>query len=253
VKLQIPDTSAAILYGKGVFTTIAILSSQPFLWEKHWLRLSEHAQKIGIDLSGHSEEATRTALDSAICDTAHGKARITFYDNRATDIWPTDSPEQNAVVSILVGERRPVPRPFRCFVSPRTIDSGSPLAGIKSCNYLDNILAIEDARRLGFNEAIRLNELGHVAGACMANVFWLADGRLFTPSLSTGCLAGTTREFVLENLECDEVETETDAFLRADAVFLTSAGLGVIAVDEFDGRELSASDHPILHLVPSEL
>ena len=212
-----------------------------------------HAEKLGLDLSGHSEEATRTALEQAISDLVDGKARITFLDKRSTDIWPSEPPEQNTEMSIIVAELRPVPRPFRCFVSPHTIDSQSPLAGIKSCNYLEKILAVEDARRDGFNEAIRLNERGCVAGACMSNVFWLTDGQLFTPSLSTGCLAGTTREFVLENLECDEIEARVDALLRAEAVFLTSAGLGVVALDELDDRKLSAIDHPILDLTRSRM
>ena len=62
-------------------------------------------------------------------------------------------------------------------------------------------MALENAKAKGFDEAIRLNERGEVASACMANVFWIKDKKLFTPDLETGCLAGTTREFIIETAE----------------------------------------------------
>ncbi len=83
----------------------------------------------------------------------------------------------------------------------------------------------------------------------MSNVFWLKGERLYTPALSTGCLPGTTREFVLENLECDEVEAELDELSDAEAVFLTSAGLGVIRADILDGRAMPAGVHAIQQLI----
>ena len=104
----------------------------------------------------------------------------------------------------------------------------------------------------GANEAVRLNELGYVTSACMANISWLKNDRLFTPSLSTGCLPGTTREFVLENLEVSEVEAAIDDLREADAIFLASAGLGVVQVDQFDGRAMPDIDHAITRLVPKD-
>ena len=89
-------------------------------------------------------------------------------------------------------------------VSPYRINSKSPLAGVKSCNYLENILAWEAAKAHGFDEAIRLNEKGEIASACLANVFWKKNGEIFTPPLETGCLKGTTRGYVLENLAAAE-------------------------------------------------
>ena len=129
---------------------------------------------------------------------------------------------------------------------------GSPLAGVKSCNYLENLLAFDDARKRGFDEALRLNERGEIASACMANIFWLLDGRLYTPSLATGCLRGTTREFIMENLECHETEASLEILNEADAIFLTSAGIGIAEISELDGRELSAVSAEIKNLIPQK-
>jgi 4-amino-4-deoxychorismate lyase len=122
---------------------------------------------------------------------------------------------------------------------------------VKSCNYLEKIIAKDEAKQRGFDEAIQLNERGDVASACMANVFWRRSGKLFTPSLETGCLPGTTREFVLENIDCDEVALGIEELRTADEIFLTSAGLGVVQVAEFDGRKVQRNEHAIMKLVPS--
>ncbi len=239
------------LYGKGIFTTIAICDSTPFFWDKHWRRLSHDAELVGINLSDHPEESVKHSLEGALTESKiiDGRARITFLDESPSPIWSNDH-EKNTGLQIIVAERRPVPRPFRLTTSPYPVNSRSPLAGVKSCNYLEPILSIEEAQRRGFNEAVRVNASGLVTGGCMANVFWLTNGRLYTPALTTGCLAGTTREFVLENIECREVEATIDAVNDADEIFLTSAGLGVVAVDTFDARPLDASDHPILRILP---
>jgi len=242
--------SSAVLYGKGVFTTISIIDSAPFLWSKHWRRLTVNAEKTGIDLSDHSEASIRKALEGLVAanTTTDGRARVTFFDEGPSSIWFGEN-KGKTTVSIITAPTHTVVDNLRLTISPYPVNSRSPLAGIKSCNYLENILAIEEAKGRGFDEAVRVNEKGIVAGGCMANLFWLRDGRHFTPSLSTGCLPGTTREFVLENVECDEVEAGIGEIENADAVFLTSAGLGVVASAEFNSRRLPPTDHRILRLI----
>ena len=57
-KARVAPVSSAMLYGRGVFTTLAIYNSQPFLWSKHWQRLTAHAQKLDVDYSGCTEKAS---------------------------------------------------------------------------------------------------------------------------------------------------------------------------------------------------
>lgn len=241
------DTSA-FLYGRGVFTTIAIQNGRPFLWEKHWRRINANAAALSIDLSGHNESTTLAALIEAVAGRTAGRARVTFHDGSPSTVWSKDG-ERKTELSIIVAERRPISDNFRLTVSAHRINTTSPLAGIKSCNYLEHLLAYEEATKRGFHEAIRLNERREIASACIANVFWEKSGSLFTPSLRTGCLPGTTREFVLENVDCEEVEAGFEELASADRVFLTSAGIGIVAVAEFDGRKLDTSSHRLTELV----
>jgi len=243
----VQQTSNIFLYGKGIFTTIAIRGGEVFLWEKHWRRLIDNATKVGVDIAEHNERSTRDALDDAITTSGltDGRARVTFLDESPSEIW-TKGGERKTTLSIIVGGRRSVPKPFKLTVSPYQVNSSSPLAGVKSCNYLDNILALDEASTRGFHESVRVNERGHVTSACVANIFWLKDGQLFTPALSTGCLAGTTREFVLGNIDCEEVEVAINELDSAAAIFLTSAGIGIVEASRFDGRDLLESSHGIL-------
>jgi len=236
-----------LLYGKGVFTTIAIRDGEPFLWDKHWRRLVRDAKKIGIDLVDHSEASSCDELAKKLRETScvEGRARITFHDETASELWSEGS-EKRITLSIITAPPRNIAKPFRLTISPFPVNSQSPLCGVKSCNYLENILALDEARERGFDEAIRVNERGTVTGGCVSNIFWARDSQLFTPSLSTGCLAGTTREFVMERFYCRESEADVEVLTRADAIYLTSAGLGIAAISEFEGRELRVEEHPII-------
>lgn len=246
--------SFAAFYGKSLFTTIAVCASKPLLWEKHWRRLTANAVRVGIDLEDFSEEATLDAFNKIIAknNVANGRARITFFDESPSNIWSFDS-GRKASLLITTADNRKIADNFQLTVSPCRTNTTSPLIGIKSCNYLEHLMAFEEAKARSFDEAVRLNERDEVSSACMANVFWLKDGRLHTPSLKTGCLAGTTREFILENLECAEVEAQHDDLLSADDIFLTSAGIGVVQIAQFEGTSMQRQLHGILEIVPKPI
>jgi len=241
--------SSAALYGKGIFTTVAIYKTKPFLWLKHWQRLTTNAGKLKIDFSGISRESIENALAEIIAKNKllNGRARLTIFDESASPIWQNGSKTKTSFL-IQTADFRVAPDEFFLTVSPVVLNSKSPLAGVKSCNYLENILALEDAQAKGFSEAIRLNERGYIASGIMANIFWTKDRRIFTPALETGCLAGTTRAFILENFTVVEVEAQLREILSADEVFLTSAGLGIARVKNIDGQSFSNTSKTVKEL-----
>lgn len=243
--------SSATLYGKGVFTTVAVYDGQPFLWGKHWRRLKDDAEKLGIDISRVSEAAIFRSLEELGERNAlkYGRARVTIFDGSSPEIWPFETGRETSVL-ITTAEFRERPEKFRLTVSPYRINSRSPLAGVKSCNYLENLLSLNEARDRGFHEGVRLNERGEVASACMANIFWERDGRLYTPSLQTGCLRGTMRDLILSSLPCSEAEFGADDLATADSIFLASTGIGVVRVSSLDGRIFPETEHQILGLLP---
>lgn len=229
--------SSAAFYGKGIFTTLAIYDKKPFVWEKHWQRLTADAKKIGVDLSAFEQEKVKTSLLEIIEKNklTRARARLTFFDESSSSVWQIESKRQTSLL-IVAADLRPTPENLRLTVSPFRLNSTSPLAGVKSCNYLENILTLENAKANSFDEAVRLNENGEIASACLANIFWIKGEKLFTPNLKTGCLAGTTRAFVLENFAVEERESTLAELNEADEIFLTSAGIGMAKVKSLDGK-----------------
>lgn len=241
-KIQLPAVSTAVFYGRGIFTTVAIYNSQPFQWVKHWRRLNGSAKAIGIDLPEIKEDQIARALSEIISINRikSGRARISIFDQKQGGVWQIENSAETAFL-ITTADFRSFPNDLRMNVSPYPVNSKSPLAGIKSSNYLENLLSFEKAKKNGFDEAIRLNEKSETVSATMANVFWTRNKEIFTPSLETGALAGTTRAFVLENFRVREKTVSLEKLKDADEVFLTSAGLGIARVKEFEGRELKSS------------
>src|SRR5688500_6140446 len=137
-KALLPAVSSGAQNAKGVFTTIAIHGGEPFLWEMHWRRLSEHSSKVGIELGEFSAGVTRQGLDQLITSNAviDGRARVTFFDGSPSKLWAYESGQGTNLV-ITTADLRPKPTRPKLGLSPYRINSASPLAGVKSCNYLE--------------------------------------------------------------------------------------------------------------------
>lgn len=244
-----PVVSPLAVYGRGVFTTLAVYHGQPFLWPAHWERLTAHAKRIGLDLASLAAEQVRDALLRLIEANAveRGRARVTVAPSALAvgGPWsPEVAPAKRAAIDFMIftGEWRAVPAEgLALTVSPFRASTLGPLAGVKSVNYLEHVLAWEEARARKFDEAVILNERGEIVSATMANLFWIVEGTLHTPALTTGCIAGTTRACVIEiaaRLSIPFVEGVYDLARlgEADEVFLTSSGIGVAPVTAFDFR-----------------
>src|SRR5687768_5772814 len=102
--------SARSLYGSGIFTTLAVYDTEPFLWEKHWRRLVENATRTGIDLSEFSEDTTRNKLTDLVegNEARNGRVRITFFVESVSELWRVGS-ERRASLLIISSEFGPLP------------------------------------------------------------------------------------------------------------------------------------------------
>lgn len=221
----IPAFSAAVQQGRGVFTTVAVAAGRSVLAQEHIERICLHAARIGIPIPDRALMTEGLAAVVEANGISRGLVRISLIDTGPAAL----AANLAGAVSVLVSARAPriLPDAMKLAVSEFPVNSRSPLAGLKTLNYLENHLALAAALRSGFDEAVRLNERGLVVSAVMANLFWSSEGRLFTPPLSAGCLAGTTRGLVIATLGAEEAVADIETLLRADSVFLTSAGVGI--------------------------
>jgi len=257
-KARVAPVSSAMLYGRGVFTTLAIYKGKPFLWSKHWWRLSEHAVKLDVNLDGLTEKIVGEALQKliAVNKLKDGRARVILLARSGRDIWKAKEPgARKTDLLIMTGEAQKVSQNgLSLAVSPYRSNTSSPLAGIRSLNYLDHVLSWEEAQNREFDEAVVLNERGEIVSATMANLFWAKEGTLQTPKLSTGALAGVTRECVIQlaakhYIPLVEGVYEMSDLTEADEIFLTSSGLGVAPVTTFDFRRYSVEATSIVSTI----
>ena len=245
-KARVAPVSSAMLYGRGVFTTVAIYKGKPFLWPEHWQRLKDHAQKLSIDCTGENDSNVAEALRKlvAVNQVGNGRARVILLARSGRDVWKTrGAGDRKTDLLIMTGEPQKIsPAGLSLAVSPYRHNTLSPLAGIKSLNYLDEVLAWEEAQAREFDEAVMLNERGEIVSTTMANIFWVKEGTLHTPALSTGALAGVTRAAVIELatrqfIPVIEGVYELGDLTDAEEIFLTSASYGVAPVTTFDFRQ----------------
>jgi branched-chain amino acid aminotransferase len=121
----------------------------------------------------------------------------------------------------------------------------SPLSAVKALGYLDQILALREARAGGADEAILLNTAGRLACASAANLFLVADGRVLTPPIADGALPGITRGLVLERLirkgaPIEERSIEPVCLEQAEEAFVTSSLRMATPIAVLEGRRLPA-------------
>lgn len=244
-RARVAPVSSAMLYGRGVFTTVAIYNGAPFLWPQHWNRLLDHAGRLGVDCSGCTEQDVGEALEKliAVNRVRDGRARVIMLARSGRDFWKTKSTGgKKTDLLIMTADAQKLPQAgMSLAVSPYRSNTSSPLTGIRSLNYLEQVLSWEEAQAREFDEAVTLNERGEIVSATMSNIFWVKDGTVYTPTLATGALAGITRAAVIELankhfIPLIEGVQELSDLTDADEIFLTSAGMGLAIVTTFDFR-----------------
>lgn len=223
----------------GVFETLKVVDSRPFALTRHLRRLAASASVLGLDVPDRDAMvAAVSQLLSSVGDLPLGRLRITLTGGEA----PLGSDRGDAVPTVVMAASPISPWPetttVRTVPWPRNERSG--LAGVKSTSYAENVHALAFAHRLGASEAIFANTRGELCEGTGSNVFVVVDGRVLTPPLDSGCLAGITRELVCEWTEVTETALPMSILQAADEVFITSSTRDVHPVVAVDERNLAA-------------
>ena len=155
-----------------------------------------------------------------------------------------DERDAFAIVALPFGEYLPAANGLHAGISPwRRIDDDAIPARAKICGaYVNSVLATDDARRSGFDEAILLNRNGHVAEGATCNLFAVREHRLITPPVYDNVLEGITRRSVMElarhemGLEVVERSIDHSELFVCDEVFFTGTAVGIAPIVRIDHR-----------------
>ncbi|TWH48171.1 aminotransferase class IV [Sporomusa sp. KB1] len=235
----------AFLYGHGLFETMRVYNGRVFRLDEHLDRLKNAADYLRWPtLPSHAE--LKAAITSVLNENQLIDASVRLTVSRGSGNPRPDPGRCGQPAIILFALPLPAPLPPEGWsIATATLQRNlsSPLVGIKSANYLDNILAKNEAKARGAQEALMLNTAGFVAEGSMSNLFFVTAGRLITPDENSGILPGITRNCIIELAQASGMPVEVrpvkpEELTEADEIFLTSSVMEVIPVKMLDGRPI---------------
>ena len=238
----VPATDHGLVVGDGVFEALKVTRAGPFAVQRHLNRLSRSAAAMGLPAPDHARirVAIEQVLDGREFD--HGRLRITYTGG----LGPLSSSAAYGPPTLVVAAGpAELPAAFTSIVTaPWTRNEHGALSGVKSTSYAENVRALAYATKRRASEAIFLNTEGNVCEGTGTNIFVVMDGTIVTPPLSSGPLAGITREVIMDWCDVEERDFTLTEAMAAEEVFITSSLRDVQAVHRWDETDLRTF-HPM--------
>jgi branched-chain amino acid aminotransferase len=238
-RARIDPSDRGFTLGDGIFETIRAEAGAPAHAGRHLARLHHGATLLGIEIP-FDDQTLHEAMCVVLAQNALASAALRLTLTRgpaARGVLPPTTTQPTILIS--AGPLPPPAPPARVIVCQRTRRNElSPLAAIKSLNYLDGILARMEATAAGADDALLLNTRGRVAEATAANIFLHVDGNWITPPVQDGALPGIGRALLLERGVATELCVSPETLRRCDAALLVNS-LSTRTVAAIDGRNLN--------------
>lgn len=241
----VPVADRGFRFGDGVFETIRFEQGVPYQWELHLSRMNAGlaALRINPPVVDWVNTARSLMQKNSLTD---GFLRIAISRGVGSRGY---MPDENITPTWVMECLPPAPlqqNPVKLWLSTITRPLLSALpTNHKLAQGVGNTLALLEARDHGCDDALMLTYDGKLCETASANLFWIKDDKIFTPTLSTGCLAGSTRAALMRLSAVEEVVANTETLKQADAIFITNARLGAWLC-ECEALDLQANDHPML-------
>lgn len=230
--------------GDGVFETVKVVAGVPFALTRHLARLRRSAAGLGLPEPDLGRlRAGVTHLLAATGQPARARLRITVTGGES----PLGSVRGAAGLTVMaaLGDWPSIGASSDVVTVPWPRNEHGALAGLKTTSYAENVLALGYARERGGGEAIFANIAGNLCEGTGTNVFVVSGGRLLTPPLGAGCLAGVTRGLVIEWAGAEEEDLALGALGAAGEAFLTGTTRDVQPIRAVNGVPLPAAPGPV--------
>ncbi len=249
--VRLSPATHALNYGTGVFEGIRAYwnegrgTLQVLKMREHFERFEKSCRMLRIELPLTVEELCETTLeilrrnapreDTYIRPLAYKAAEAVGVNLRGESLLtiftvPMADYVELTGLKVCVSSWR------------RTPDTSIPARGKLTGSYINTALAVDEAQRAGYDDAIFLTQDGHVSEASAANIFLLRKGQLITPPVTADILEGIARDCVMELAEKElgmpvlERDVDRTELYAADEVFLSGTGFQIAPIVEVDGR-----------------
>lgn len=255
---RVPVLTHCLHYGTGIFEGIrAYRDGQTgevllFRARDHFERMKHNIKFLNITLPLSPQELVRIAAELIRLNalTTDLYVRPLAFKSATKIGVGLPSEDSFAMMALPMGSYLDTHKGLHCGISSwRRIQDNAIPCRAKICGaYVNSSLAAQEARDRGFDEAIFLNETGHVAEGSAMNIFLVRDGRLITPDVSQGILEGVTRDTVITlasdrgiaSIEQRPVD-RTELYV-ADEVFLCGTAAQIAPVTRIDGRAVGTGE-----------
>lgn len=244
---RIPVLDRGFLFGDSIYEVVRTVGEVPFGWPEHWARLEQSAAAIRLALD-LDEPAVARRVAATIAEAGSGDHYVRVIVTRGAGSAPNiDLACATGKPCWVVMVRSLTPmsgQPVRLAIVERLRNDRRALdPATKSGNYLNNVLALAEAKDRGATDCVMCNADGQVTEASTSNLFARIDGVWCTPPLDAGILAGVTRALLLDTLPglgeqvVERHMTRAD-LRRAEELFLSSTLRDMAPVTHLDGRAL---------------
>ena len=226
----VPVDNGAFRYGYGLFETMLVQDGAIRLKQYHWERLLQGVALLGFELPKMltidklEEQVLKLVAKNKLNNLC--RVRLQLYA-AAGGLYGLTTPQPGYIVecfplgddALLLNENGLV-----AGIAEGVQKSADVLGNLKSCNALIYAIAARQAKARQWNDALISNSNGNIIESTIANIFWIKDGKIYTPPLTEGCVSGVMRRHVMQTIEgIIEQPLTGEMLLDADEVFLTNA------------------------------
>lgn len=248
---RIATDDRGFLLGDGVFETLYLESGRAAFVDAHVTRLRKGLAALRIEPPTELDRLGDILGGLYARNHASGPAAARVTVTRGPGARGLSFPPEGEARSTFLASVAPYAAPSgaaRLIVSERIrLSTGSATQFKPVGGYLENMLALDDARRAGADDAVLFNEHGRPVCASASNIFLIGDrDRLATPSLNEGAMQGVVRGLVVEGAQALGLEISERAVEPAEIehgrVFLTNSLTGLRPAALVDGEPAEKSD-----------
>src|ERR671928_2101801 len=250
-EVRLSPATHALNYGTGVFEGIRAYWSeergtlQVLKLREHYERFEKSCRLLRIDLPLSVDELCDTTLEILRRNAPRVDTYVRPLAFKAVESVGVNLTGESelSIFTVPMGNYVELTGLRVCVSSwRRTPDNAIPARAKCTGSYVNTALAVDEAHRGGYDDAIFLTQDGQVSEASAANIFLVRKGGLVTPPVTADILEGITRDAVMELAEKEvgmpvaERDVDRTEVYAADEVFLTGTGFQIAPIIEVDGR-----------------
>jgi branched-chain amino acid aminotransferase len=246
---QISVLDRGFLYGDSLYEVVRTLGGRPFALLEHLARLRQSAAYLYVNIPW-SDAQICTEVERTLEAAKNPESYVRIVVTRGAEEEISLFPEAEIEPHLLIIVRPISPNPtlaekgLHLKLLPRLrVDRRALSPAAKTGNYLNNILALIEAKQAGADDALLLNNQGEVTEATTSNLWVVKKGVVYTPVVESGILQGITRQFLLDLLKAwqiahEETTLTPEDLWDAEEAFLSSSVRLMASVRRIDDYTL---------------